>query len=741
MKKFLFLCLLVSFMQFKAYAVDIFTENFESGISVANWSLGDSTSLNGSDYWWDVTHKAHGGNASGWCAGVGTQQSDGSNNTSVWKYDNYMNAYMASKDIDINGYANVTLSFYYWVSTQPEDYITVFVKKNTDTTWHTISGFPVSDTNSSIGWRSSSTDITSYGPIVNIKFFFYSDSSGKEEGVYIDDIKITGTPLGSHTISKPNKPAGPEALDINETGTYTTGGAVDSWGHSVNYRFEWDSGNTSTYSSSTSASHSWAISGNHDVYSMARCTDANPVTSTWSDALTVTVPRPVTTVSVTVTTNIGSGTKVIVDGTETNAPYSATWTSGNTHSIGINSPQSAGTGKQYVFSSWSDSGSQTHNVTPTSNTTYTANLNTQYYLTVNTSPASLSTISGSGWYNSGASATTGTAPSTITSSGTTYSFTGWTVDGSSVTGNPITTTMNSAKTATANYISACSSPPSITTSSLPDGYVGTSYNQTLTVTSGTPSYTWSLLSGSIPGLSLSTAGVISGTPTTAGTYQFTVQVNDANNCTANKNLQIIINPSGGTARNVSIPATTGTGGSSVSIPINIDDASNIAGMDFTVSFDNTVLTPKDPAAETTTLTNGFTLSSNTGTGQIIISLAKSTAISSGNGSLVNMLFTVNSSVQSNTSTNLIFTNCKLNDVNGTEIPSQTSNGTFTVSQEKGDINGDNRVSSADAVLCLRIAVGLITPTSEQEWASDMNSDNQITSADAIKILRKAVGLD
>ena len=68
---------------------------------------------------------------------------------------------------------------------------------------------------------------------------------------------------------------------------------------------------------------------------------------------------------------------------------------------------------------------------------------------------------------------------------------------------------------------------SITTTSLPNGIVGAAYSQTLVAAGGSGSYSWSIASGSLPpGLSLSSAGVISGTPTTAGTYTFTVQVSD-----------------------------------------------------------------------------------------------------------------------------------------------------------------------------------------------------------------------
>ncbi|MGC2743002.1 MAG: putative Ig domain-containing protein, partial [Candidatus Angelobacter sp.] len=71
-------------------------------------------------------------------------------------------------------------------------------------------------------------------------------------------------------------------------------------------------------------------------------------------------------------------------------------------------------------------------------------------------------------------------------------------------------------------------PLVITTTSLADGVIGVPYTQTLSVTGGNANYTWTLSNGTLPaGLTLSTSGVISGTPTavTPGT-SFTVQVQD-----------------------------------------------------------------------------------------------------------------------------------------------------------------------------------------------------------------------
>lgn len=73
--------------------------------------------------------------------------------------------------------------------------------------------------------------------------------------------------------------------------------------------------------------------------------------------------------------------------------------------------------------------------------------------------------------------------------------------------------------------SAAPPSPAITTSSLPGGTLGTVYSHALTASGGVTPYTWTVLSGSLPaGLSLGSSGVISGTPTAAGTSSFTISV-------------------------------------------------------------------------------------------------------------------------------------------------------------------------------------------------------------------------
>lgn len=82
--------------------------------------------------------------------------------------------------------------------------------------------------------------------------------------------------------------------------------------------------------------------------------------------------------------------------------------------------------------------------------------------------------------------------------------------------------------------------PVITTESLPGGTVGTAYSQALAA-DGTAPISWSVTSGALPaGLTLSSDGKITGTPTAAGTSTFTVTATNASG-SASKAFTITVN--------------------------------------------------------------------------------------------------------------------------------------------------------------------------------------------------------
>lgn len=84
-------------------------------------------------------------------------------------------------------------------------------------------------------------------------------------------------------------------------------------------------------------------------------------------------------------------------------------------------------------------------------------------------------------------------------------------------------------TSTGDYTLAVSAAAiTVTPASLPGGTRGAAYSQTLSATGGTAPYTYSVTSGDLPaGLSLTAEGVLRGTPTGTGTFNFTVTARDS----------------------------------------------------------------------------------------------------------------------------------------------------------------------------------------------------------------------
>jgi len=127
-------------------------------------------------------------------------------------------------------------------------------------------------------------------------------------------------------------------------------------------------------------------------------------------------------------------------------------------------------------------------------------------------------------------------------------------------------------------LTVASGPLTITTTTLPAATVGAAYTTTLMATGGTPPYTWSIASGTLPaGLTLTPAsGVISGTPTATGTSGFTVKVT-AGTQNVTKALSITVNqgtvmiwPSNPT------PAIV-DGGDTASVEVGVKFRSDVAG--------------------------------------------------------------------------------------------------------------------------------------------------------------------
>ena len=260
--------------------------------------------------------------------------------------------------------------------------------------------------------------------------------------------------------------------------------------------------------------------------------------------------QPTLTVSyvpITITSSPNSGSGFItVDGSAQSTPYSPNnWVVGNTHTIAALT--TVGTlGTRYIYSSWSDSGAQSHSITiPSSLTTYTANFNTENQLTVAISGISslypthvyvagiskgtaYDVSSYTQWFASTASSGTIGVDSTINgATGVRYLFTKWDADSS--TANPRSSvTMSSAVTYTADFKTqyqvnfGVSESGSITSPSTGNGFYDSgSLTISALANAGYGFSQWSSNTGSITfasSTSSSTTATISGPGTISATF-------------------------------------------------------------------------------------------------------------------------------------------------------------------------------------------------------------------------------
>lgn len=152
---------------------------------------------------------------------------------------------------------------------------------------------------------------------------------------------------------------------------------------------------------------------------------------------------------------------------------------------------------------------------------------------------------------------------------------------------------------------------SITTAGLADATVGAAYSTSIAAGGGVGPFAFSVSSGSLPGgLSLSSAGLLTGTPSATGTASFTVKVNDAAGNTVSKQFNLTVNARtnpltlaptalpGGTAGVAYSAAVTASGGTAPYV-FAVTSGTLPAGLTFTAAG---VLTGTPSAAATSTFT-------------------------------------------------------------------------------------------------------------------------------------------
>ncbi|RLG43471.1 MAG: hypothetical protein DRN81_06465, partial [Thermoproteota archaeon] len=103
-----------------------------------------------------------------------------------------------------------------------------------------------------------------------------------------------------HKVSTPAIPSGPSEGVTGENLIYTTGGSSCSWGHAVEYRFDWGDGSYSDWGP-PSRSHSYSNKGDYIIRAQARCATDNSIVSNWSGGRAVHIRSPLTKIAIYLT--------------------------------------------------------------------------------------------------------------------------------------------------------------------------------------------------------------------------------------------------------------------------------------------------------------------------------------------------------------------------------------------------------------------------------------------------------
>jgi hypothetical protein len=128
--------------------------------------------------------------------------------------------------------------------------------------------------------------------------------------------------------------------------------------------------------------------------------------------------------------------------------------------------------------------------------------------------------------------------------------------------------------------------------------------------------------------------------------------------------------------------TMGTNGT-ITVPVLISDATGVAGVDLTLRYNSGLLSPR--SVTTGALTSDYYMKYNTNVaGEVRISLARSTGLASGTGTLVNIAFDVSGAAQVGNTTPLTLTVANLFNQQAESVTSSSGDGVFTVQDSDGN---------------------------------------------------------
>ncbi|MCK9817524.1 putative Ig domain-containing protein [Pseudomonas sp. MAFF 302046] len=316
-----------------------------------------------------------------------------------------------------------------------------------------------------------------------------------------------------------------------------------------------------------------------------RATDANSATGARAYSVIISgIPPVAGAVSVTVAAN--SSANPITLNLSGGAATSVAVSSAASHGSAI----ASGTSITYTpTAGYSGADSFTYTASNGSGTSSPATISiTVSAPTISVSPSVLSAFIAGSAYSQTISATGGTAPYTYAiTAGSLPAGLSLNTSTGVISGTPtnpgaynftVTATDDNSVTSSRSYSGTVAAATIIVSpTTLSTLTVGTAFSNTLSASGGTAPYTFAITGGTLPvGVSLSLGGVLSGTPTSGGTYNFTVTGTDANNTTGSRAYSVTVSSNPPVAGAVSTTVAANSSANPITLNLSGGAATSVA---------------------------------------------------------------------------------------------------------------------------------------------------------------------